>query len=99
MTKKTEAELVEKAIQQVKASNFGPLKISDVKYEFGVDVSGDPAIFATVVFEAGIAESDWVSEKLDPVSARVRKELEDAGVDRWPYVRFVDIEDMRQASE
>jgi hypothetical protein len=70
-------------------------RVEGIQFEPYVDSIGDPALQVNVVLEPfRIGERRW--KYLEPIENEIFRALQEAGVDRWPYVRFVTAEDLAQ---
>lgn len=67
--------------------------VVDVAYELGVDSTGDPAVWIWTIFSDDEAAAEKFGEDTDLVREKIFVAFHDAGIERWPYVRF------RSASE
>lgn len=66
-------------------------------FELREDQSDDPAVFLTVLLDDATSDTDWVDEKLDPISDQFRQALAAAEVERWVYTRFLRPQDLKEA--
>jgi hypothetical protein len=70
-------------------------RVEEIKSRPFTDSIGDPALRVNVVIEPfRIGERRW--KYLEPIESEIFRALKEAGVDRWPYVRFVTAEELAQ---
>lgn len=99
--RKRELEDIEKALslQNLKATLPDWPEVVDIQYTLGEDQGGDPSVFVVVFLDDATPESDWTSEKLNPIRDRLQQALNDTDIDRWLYVRYVTRAELREAEE
>lgn len=62
--------------------------VSQIRCVLADDSMSAPSIFATVMLPADFPDSEWTARNLDPIVAAIRTAVQQAGIDRWVYVRF-----------
>ncbi len=72
-------------------------KVVDLEYTLGEDQGGDPSIFVMVFLDDDTPESAWIPAKLNPIRDRLRQVLEENGIDRWLYARYVTRAELNEA--
>lgn len=86
---------IEEALRSRVRKIKGRPKPVDVRCRFGVDSADDPTIFVTVVLDDETTDEDWTTEKFQPISDALKKELHRLGVERWPSFSYATLEDLR----
>lgn len=97
MSLPNESERIRTTLESVPASLPSHPKVVETRFELGTDEAGDPAVYVVVLLDDSTSDADWVSSKLEPIAQRVRAALHEAGIARWPYVRFARPSDYRAA--
>ena len=80
----SEAELIDEAVKKAAL----PAAVLEVSYRLGEDATGTPALWLWVVLDDAAASSREFATLAAEIRDTVREALQQAGVDRWPYVRF-----------
>ncbi len=78
-----EATRVESALAKV---DYPPW-VSSWDYQIGATEYDDPAVWVTVFFEEQAVPPDQLGRRAMELVPKFRSALEDAEVDRWPYIR------------
>lgn len=65
-----------------------PPFVKEIRYALDTDSTGDPAVLIWVILRDDIADSDEILEHVEPVRSTIVQALSDAGIDRWPYLRY-----------
>ena len=97
MAANTETDQIRAALATVPTSFPGHPRVVETRFKLGSDEAGDPAVFVVVLLDENTSDADWTSPKLEPIAERFRAALDDAGIARWPYVRFARPSDYRAA--
>jgi hypothetical protein len=72
---------------------FPPDVVESWDYEFGLDSSGDPAVWIWLVVDDRAADDPAFTATTARLQREILQSLQRAGVSRWPYVRFRTISD------
>jgi hypothetical protein len=80
----SEAEDIRKAVKRASL----PDTVLDVSYRLDVDASGAPAVWVRVMVEDAVATSRDFPEVTARIRDAIRTALQQAGIERSPYVRF-----------
>lgn len=65
-----------------------PVAVREVTHHLDVDASGRPAVWIWVVVDDVLASSKNFPSVAAEIRDTIRDALQQAGIDRWPYVRF-----------
>jgi hypothetical protein len=65
-----------------------PETVVDLKHEFGIDSSGEPAVWIWVVLQDAVAGRPTFFSETQEIRERIKSVLRREGVRRWPYIRF-----------
>jgi hypothetical protein len=79
-----EAEDIREAVKKASL----PDTVRDLSYRLDVDASGAPAVWVWVVVDDAAASSRDFPAVAAGIRDAIRNALQQAGIDRWPYVRF-----------
>lgn len=79
-----ELQKVQEALQRIKYPNF----VRNFEFELRTDSTGDPAVWVWVFVDDSAAQREEFTEMGSEVEERIRNALSEAGITRWPYVRF-----------
>jgi hypothetical protein len=79
-----EAEDIREAVKKASL----PDTVRDLSYRLDVDASGAPAVWVWVVVDDAAASSRDFPAVAAGIRDAIRNALQEAGIDRWPYVRF-----------
>jgi hypothetical protein len=79
-----EAEEIREAVKKASL----PDTVRDLSYRLDVDASGAPAVWVWVVLDDAAASSRDFPAVAADIRDAIRNALQQAGIDRWPYVRF-----------
>lgn len=93
----TEMERIRTVLDEVARSLPEWPKVVQVEFELGVDGAGDPAVYITVLLDESTRSEDWTSANLEPIEDRIQAALQEAGIERWPYVTFIRPSEWRAA--
>lgn len=61
--------------------------IVELRYEVGVDWSGDDAVWIWTIVDDATPRGEWTYVKLKPVYERIREAVRSTGLEILPYVR------------
>ncbi|MBI1849464.1 MAG: hypothetical protein HYR85_03865 [Planctomycetes bacterium] len=61
--------------------------IVELRYEVGVDWSGDDAVWIWTIVDDSTPKKDWTFAKLTPVYEKIREAVRGTGLEIIPYVR------------
>jgi hypothetical protein len=75
---------VREALERVRFPDF----VVNWIFEVGDDSTGDPAAWIHVFVKDEVADRPDLVEDTTEIRRRIRLALNDAGIARWPYVRF-----------
>jgi hypothetical protein len=65
-----------------------PKWVHDLRFETGLDASGDPAIWIWVVVDDEAGELDVISANFRAIQDQLVRWLKRIGEKRWPYIRL-----------
>ena len=65
-----------------------PDTVQDVSYRLDVDASGMPAVWVWVVVDDDAPSRPDFPAMAADIRDSIRNALQQAGIERWPYVRF-----------
>ncbi|MBI3844721.1 MAG: hypothetical protein HY292_08800 [Planctomycetes bacterium] len=60
--------------------------IVELRYEVGVDWSGDDAVWIWTIVDDSTLKKNWTYAKLKPVYARIREAVRETGLEIIPYL-------------
>ncbi len=80
----SEAEYIREAVKKASL----PDTVRDVSYRLDIDASGAPAVWVWVVVDDAAASSGDFPAVAAGIRDAIRSALQQAGIERWPYVRF-----------
>jgi hypothetical protein len=80
----SEAEQIREAVKKTSL----PETVRDVSYRLDVDSSGAPAVWVRVIVDDDTPSSRDFPAVAAGIRNAIRDALEQAGIERWPYVRF-----------
>ncbi len=75
-------------IETVLATLERPPFVTELRHALDNDWSGDPAVWIWVILRDDVAESGKILEHTKPIRSTIVQALRNAGIDRWPYLRF-----------
>jgi len=83
------ASVVEtRTINQIVKKRPWPRAVKGFEVEFGLDSTGDPAVWIWLMVDDDISPSAEKIAELGRFRRDLRARLVGAGLSRWPYVRF-----------
>lgn len=94
----TEMERIRAVLDEVVRQLPAWPKVVGVEFEEGVDGAGDPAVYITVLLDESTRSEDWTNPNFQPIIDAIRLGLQEAAINRWPYVGFARPSDWRAAS-
>lgn len=80
----SEAEVIGEAVKTASL----PGTVLAVSHRLDVDATGAPAVWVWVVVDDAAAASENFPTVAAEIRDAIRDVLHQAGIDRWPYVRF-----------
>lgn len=80
----TEQKQIETALGTVERPSF----VTEIRHALDNDWSGDPGVWIWVILRDDVAGSPQIVEQTQPVRSAIVQALRDAGISRWPYLRF-----------
>jgi hypothetical protein len=86
---------VEEALQRVRFPDF----VVNWNFEVCEDSTGEPAVRVHVFVRDEVADRKGLIKETNEIDRRIRVALDDAGVARWPYVRFRTASEQRSLED
>ena len=77
-----------RAIQDIVKGRPWPPAVKGFELEFGEDSTGDPAVWVWLMIDDDVSPSAEKIRELGYFSRDLQSAIIDAGLSRWPYVRF-----------
>lgn len=72
----------------------GKLPVARIHAREGVDHSGEPSLFVTVVFAAEVSDAGFDGETLSAIARIIHDRLLEEGIELFPYVTFITAADV-----